>query len=466
MRSKWIPALYLFCGLSAASCGAPQSETAPCVVSATPPALTLITPESAFVARTLTVQIAGTDTHFGPSTQVDFDDSEIKTQVVVRSRENLLVQLTIGAEARLGPHNVVVSSQHGSEREVVNFSAGLTVRPSLQVGGIQERSRPQQGGLFEVTLHNLDYKDSPFNPNQIQGADGSRWLRVQSASGARLTVLSLVDVLSHGALSLRLRSQNPLSQDVLYISAADDALAPWVELRPAVSLEPATILRGQSFSRPFQTQLYQFEAGAAEQVVQLSFSSVGLALQSLPPVVATAPSSGRFSEGTLVPQPTQVGTTMTSLYLKKKPGRDYLAMFPSDYSGDSEYYGYELTARAHPAQSFSLREPTSGDSTSNPIGRLVLDRAAFSQDGAIETSSDADYLLVDVPSTGRLYVQAAGTPTLSTRTAIFQRDCTTMVMPQRTYQQEAAVLAGTYCVRITGATSTGYQFLALFNAQP
>ncbi|HNI60874.1 MAG TPA: hypothetical protein PKW11_13085, partial [Pseudomonadota bacterium] len=76
-----------------------------------PAALGSLTPSTAFPGRTVMMQLAGVATHFSATSSVTFDDPAIKvTKVELGGNANLRLTVEIGLEAKMGAHDVTISS--------------------------------------------------------------------------------------------------------------------------------------------------------------------------------------------------------------------------------------------------------------------------------------------------------------------------------------------------------------------
>lgn len=448
-----------------AGCGS-AVEPAPAVAPPPPAQLSLVVPGQAFLGRSLAAQIVGTNTHFEGRSQVRFDDPAISAQVLAAAPNSLQLTVKVGTQARIGWHTIQVETESpsGGMREVVALPEQFQVLAPLRY----ERSGAplERGGLAEISVLNLDYAVSPFATNGLTVTQGPRPLRFSVVTGSRVQWLGLVDALVPlGPLGVQLASSDPIGQPTYFATDGTDPLSPMVRARPAVELMPGQKVSGQRLAAANQTNLYVVTTAADDQILKVTYGSVGLGLQYPGPTLAIAPASGRFAEGQVLPTPSANGSDLSTLAWLPQKGPYYLSVFSGDYMGSAADHTYSLTVSVASAATASAKEPEPADGPDAPLVRLPLTTPHVLTGGAIEPASDVDYLSVTPSASGRLYVQAAGTPLSAVKVQILKADCITPVSLQRPLQQEAAVEAGvSYCVRLSGSVATEYRLL--ISAQP
>lgn len=429
------------------ACGAEGGAAVPAPPA---PVLTQLGPTFAFAARAVTVDLSGSNTHFGAGTALRFDDPAI---AAARLRAGgpafLQAEVQVGAAARLGPHSLAVTTPVGAGEERAALQGVFRVLPSLAATAAGNSGMAPQGGIADFSFRNQD-REHPLAGLVRLGA-GLRPLYL-AAFDDRLAGYGLVDALAPpGDLGV---SASTAGADVplLYLSDPADPDAPKVTARAPTALSAGVTRNDERIAAARQSAFYALTTDADEQVLVLTLETPG-ALGNTVLCGALAPASGRFAEGQFF-YASGDKTTQTALGLLPRRGAHYLALLPSDLSGGMDR-GYSITARAAATTRISTREdPKTPDAPDRPLVSISLAGPVYSTDGAFDVPGDVDYVRIAVPRGGRLYVQAVtagvhfGNPTAAV--ALAQGDCTTVLAAQRPVQQEAAVAMGTtYCAIVS-----------------
>lgn len=457
--------------------GDPGSKGDPGQVS---PSLQVVTPQALFAGRGAVLQLGGVGTMFASGSTVDFGDPAIKVlKVELGSIASLRVTIEVGPGARLGAHDITVTSPvppaGGQGPEQVKLQGGFSVLASLLNVAPMGMSGPtaDQGGFADVTARNLDYRDNPFYAGARFGGPLMQYGSA-TVSAASLSVTALVDALAPaGGLMTQASSVNPLGQTITYVGDPADPAAVKVKARPATALTAGMTKMGETLADRRATNLYKLTTTADNQALLLSFSGLGSGLSGMVGLVGfMAPASGRFADGASLAT-SQTSTMMGGVtahngaLLLPKAGDYYFAVYASDLSG-SMNHGYAVTAKTATAGALgSLKEPATPDSAMMPVASLAsLDKPYFATDGAIDVAYEYDYFKFKAAKAGRVYLSAAGTPGVRLGLGLRAADCNAYYVAT-TYSSagavanEADVAADTtYCVRVTGdAATTPYQLL-------
>ncbi len=436
----------------------------------TNPALAALTPATMFPGRTTVMQLSGVATHFQPSSSLVFDDPAIKvTKVEVGSNANLRFTVEVGLDAKLGPHDLSISSPPtGGEAgaEDLKLKGGLTIMPSLSVelgSGVSTGPSVNQGGLVDLAVRNQDYRDNPFW-SQTRFAGPVSTIGSVSATTVRLSGTALVDALAPaGALVVGGATVGPFGQTIYYSADPTDMAAPTVKARAATDLKFGTAKTGESISDKRATNLYKLTTTADSQVVHMQFTSLGTGWSSgVRPIGYTAPASGKFSEGQAFDS-WGVGFTPATrnvLQLVQKKGDAYTAVLASDQSG-SMAHSYTVTAKSGAATAMtSLKEPMMGDSTSSPLATIAeLDKAYYGLDGAIDAAYEDDYVKFKAKTAGKVYVQISSAAGPNIGVGLRDASCNVVVLSTQYSRAgsmglEVDAKAGdTYCLRLNGDTA-------------
>lgn len=424
------------------------------------PALSAIIPNTGFRNRLVELQITAVNTHFEAGTLVDFDDPEIKLAFTYQSSVNLQVYANIGGAARLGPHDVTVTTLGPTPDEPVKIvlKGGFTVLSALAFESTSAEAA--QGGLVNLTVLNRDFRDTPLQTSSITIKEGPLLLDLQGATAYRYSWRGLIDALvTPGPLQVELQGRSPLGELVSYDTSPTDPHAGNVQIRAATILTPGLPLPRQQLASSNQTNLYSITASDSDRVLMVTYSNAGVGLLLDGLVTITAPASGRFRDGQRIALPSLHETTYTALALLPHGGMTYFAVFPGSFGGAPDSYAYEISARTAAAQQVDLAERTP-DGPAQPLLSAMLDGPIYSESGAIEPASDNDYIKFVPSHAGRVFAQATGTQAYSLKITFYQNDCATQLGPGRGFQQEADVNAGIeYCVRLSAAAATPYRFI-------
>lgn len=439
-----------------------------------PAALGSLTPSTAFPGRTVMMQLSGVATHFSATSSVTFDDPAIK---VVKSElggnANLRLTVEIGLDAKMGAHDVSITSPPTgpeSGAEDLKLKGALTISPSLALelaSGTTMGPTVSQGGLVDLAVKNLDYRDNPFwSLSRFSGPTSS--VNTVNASTVRMSGTVIVDALAPaGAMPVGGSTVGPFGNTISYVSDPTDAAAPQVKARAATALTLGTAKTGESVSEKRATNLYKFTTTADSQVVHMQFTSLGMGWvggwNAVRPIGYTAPASGKFSEGQAFDTwatGTMATTARNVLQVVPKKGDGYVAVLASDLSG-SMAHTYSVTAKAGAAaQMSSLKEPAMGDSTMSPLATIMsLDKAYYGTDGSVDAANEDDFVKFTVKSAGKVYVQVSAASGPNIGVGLRDSTCANVVMATQ-YSRlgsmgfEIDAKAGdTLCLRVSGDTS-------------
>ncbi len=433
-------------GSTDALVGPPGSVGPPGPAGPVEPKLSQILPLRAFPSRVLDVQISGVGTHFSSGTTVDFGDPAITvTKVIAGSDVNLVASLNVAAGARLGTHEVTVTSG----RECSKLSGVFTIGPSLGIDPVNPAPMLPQGGLFQTNFRNDDYD---LNPT-FSGWTFNGGMRAASLSAGlltsmtRMTGMAVVDALaSVGGLAVTLSGTDIFGRPLTYQNDPADPFAPRVVARTATTLTEGMALTGQSFPAIGASNLYKITSAANNQILTLRFTSLGSSLQTARAVVAAvAPSSGVFGAGQMADSSSDAANTMhTALAYLPFTGDSYLSIFHRGFVGGVTHT-YTLTPTLANGTSDSLAEPGMPDSGGTPVLTIASLNAAvphYAKDGAIDTQGDQDFIRYTTAANGTVYAQifTQGVTPGQIQLSIFgNMDCSTTAASSASGYQSAAV---------------------------
>lgn len=433
-------------------------------------ALAALTPSAMFPGRTAVMQLSGVATHFQSTSSVTFDDPAIKvTKVDVGSNSNLRLMVEVGVDAKLGAHDLTISSPPtGGEtgNEELKLTGGLTVMPSLGVelaSGATSGPTVSQGALVDVAVRNLDYRDNPFwSLSRFAGPIST--IGTVNATTVRMSGLAIVDVLAPaGALAVGGTTVGPFGQTITYVSDAKDTAAPQVKARTPTALAFGMPKIGETIAEKRATNLYKYTTTADSQVVHMQFGALGTGWSNfVRPSGYTAPASGKFSEGQAFDSWASGGAAVVRnvLQIVAKKGDGYSAVLASDQSG-SMAHNYSIMVKAGAATALSsLKEPMGGDTAGMPLASVAeLDKAYYGTDGKIDTAYEDDFIKFKAKTTGKVYVQVGAVPGPNIGVGLRDATCAMVVMATQysrggTMGVELDVKAGdTYCLRVSGDTT-------------
>ncbi|MCP4701805.1 MAG: DUF11 domain-containing protein, partial [Gammaproteobacteria bacterium] len=216
------------------------------------PEIVSIAPISGLAGSQVTVSVSGTQTHFNASSQLSFGDPGIQVkQVRVSGAGSLSAALELTAEARLGLHDVTVST--GGEIATTRVESFLVIEESL-IAKITALSavRGVQGGMLKLDIVG---KNTSF-------ADG---VSEVSFSGTGITVLSMtVSSAINASATLLIDADAPLGYQDVFLRTND---------------ETAVMLNGFAVSEagPYAVQGYVLDqTGDPVEKVYLSIDGQGV----------------------------------------------------------------------------------------------------------------------------------------------------------------------------------------------
>lgn len=445
-----------------------------------PPALQVVTPQALFAGRSAVLQVGGVGTTFAAGSTVDFGDPAIKVQKVeLGSQASLRVTVDVGVAAKIGAHDVTVTSPApptgGGSPEQVKLKGGFAVMASLvNVAPMGMAPTAEQGGFADLSARNLDYRENPFyTGTRITGP--FQQVGTASVSSSAISGVALVDALAPaGTLQTQVTTVNPLSQTIAYAADPADPAAVKVKARAATALTAGMTKMGEMLADKRATNLYKLTTTADNQTLLMSFSGLGSALTGAGAglVGAMAPSSGHFGDGASLATSVTVGmmgavSAYNSVMVLPKAGDYYFAVYASDLSG-SMNHSYAVTAKTATTGALaSLKEPMTPDTPMMPLGNLAaLDKPYLGTDGAIDAAYESDYVKFKATKTARVYLQVTATSGVRIGLGVRQADCQTVAVSTNysnsgTATNEIDVTDGsTYCVRVAGdVNTTPYQLL-------
>lgn len=457
-----------------------------------------LTPAAIPGARSALIEISGVGTHFkAGTTTVTFNDAAgadlgiVVTRVTVGSATNVRVNVDLTPAAKIGPHDVVVvtpGALTGGAEERLTLQAGLAVQSTLfselQTGTTVPTV--QQGGLTNVYLRNLDYRDNPFDKDTVRPLSGIANLNGLNLASPLMPTLDattfgnmvLVDALPPtGGLAMGLQTTSAIGQTTNFISDPADTKAPQVTARMSLVLNAGSSLGNQKVAAPNTTVLYKYTSPADNYVATVQLSMLGSALLggavAAPRVLGhLAPTTGRFAEGLpFDTSATVAGGSITArnvaLHLPKM-GDYYFVLYTNDLSG-SDMHTYQLLLKSAVGASVSVKEPATPDTPGMPLAAVAPSMANhyYSTDGMIDVANDIDYIRIQPATTGRVYVSASTNTGAPIGVGLYNMDCnsvinasTMMRVQQGSSSQEEVMSAGNiYCARVTSTVKTPYQLV-------
>lgn len=454
--------------------------------------LSALTPTFIPASRPATLEISGVGSNFKAGfTTVQFNlpgtltaDPNITVgQIDVGSITNLRVQIFLSPQAAMGTRDVIVTTANvptTGTNEQLKLQGGLVVQPTLLFelpNGVTTVPTVPQGGLVNIVLRNLDYRDNPFDLTMTRPLSGLALLSGRTPNLANATsygTMAMVDALAPaGGLAAALSSATPLNQMVQYASDPADSKAPQVTARPPVLLNAGAGVTLQKLGTPNTTVLYKYTSPADNYVATLNLvipSGSALVLPSPRIVGNQAPATGRFAES----YPLDTSTTLSgslvtarnvALYLPKA-GDHYFSLYTDDLSGATDY-SYQILLKSAAAGMLNLSEATT-DTQTSPGYAVTVDKPYYSVQGKIDAANDFDYIRIMPATVGsnRLYVSAATANGADIGVGLFAMDCVTplgkstlRIAPGASSQEEAVAVGNFYCAIVSAPKPTAYQLV-------
>lgn len=426
------------------------------------PSIVHVSPARTFAARPVTLTVSGAYTHFGPKTTLTLNDAAITPGALIIGGTNFLeAPLLLGASAAIGPHDLKVTTPNAlpSGDEVLTAKGSFAIAPSLSANATGNSLITRPGGPLQYALTNLDTANPFTGPVQLGGARQLSGSFTQTGAAG----VALADALTPaGPLPITL-TQGPVRAPLVYAADPADPNLPAVTALTPVELQQNVSVGLQGLVGTWPSNLYHLTTAANDQVALLVLFNASGGLASTGLYGATAPATGSFSAGQFVASSVSGRYVSVLLYLPSA-GSQYVTLFPRSFTGDLSQ-SYSITATLGGGRGFSAREPAIADGPSRPLAQVVLDKPAFATDGAFDTASDQDFIVVQTPKAGHLYAYAT-TPGLGSDAVAFNAPpplinlldstCTTPQVTAQAVQQEIPVTAGTsYCVRVEPRSALG-----------
>lgn len=276
----------------------------------TDPQVSLITPGTIYLQRTIDVTIAGDNTKWDDSVDVDFGP-DIQVEGLFVTPASIIATITIDEAAELGYRDVVVTPG-GEGGMPITFPEAVLVDQPIFVPGFA--GTLAQGSIFLTRVH-LNDLSTPFDS---AGSPDYPYVSVTSAAGVdpqvqeaqpfTLDLLTFVDVDgTTGDVDVRVRSGLQ--------GLETESLAP--KAIPISPRAPKALVEGMPNSgmvaTPLETILYSFTPSGPGQIITIASTSAD---PNATPSFALLPPSGRFAD--LVsygPTGTIATTTVDPIYI-------------------------------------------------------------------------------------------------------------------------------------------------------
>jgi hypothetical protein len=411
--------------------------------TAVTPSVSVITPPYAFLDRTVDVTVAGSGTAWDSSATVGFADSNIKVNAVTAaSPTGLVVNITVGAGAAVGPVNVSVTEGKSTVlyKDAFQVKAPLLVEPDpvagVPQGGLanlhvvmQDLTTPFDPDTIAVTLSTPDVAQSQPSPT-----DYAYDLTIQADVLATPGTFDLTTTCGTGTTTV----SSPAAQSFKVAARAPIALG-------------STIAAGGNLETPFDTELYKFTPAAASlEFVQFTQTSQAgtLAGTVIPKSgkYADALASGffvRFAQGT---------TSTDPLYVVVGDSNGFFGPGPTPADTSLSAFQSLCTAATEIAETAAANDDT--QASAQPILTLPALVSGALGYGTVDGTVDVDFYAITVtgaPAT--IHVATGGDPYTDALLAIVGSDGTTIATsPEDDLQKDllfTATTAGTYYVTVS-----------------
>lgn len=332
-------------------------------------------PSSAFIGRTVRVQVSGDNTNWDGGTRLDFGSGITVSQITVASPTSLIADVAISDSTPPGPHDVVVS---GSGDELVlagAFEVASPIAANFQ-GGLA------QGSVVLFTVNNFDFF-TPFDDTcTVAGFFGCEEygnLVVEGPPGSLVFVSSVSPYAVTGTMYLDLdaapgpftvRSGDPSA--TVTVSPLGEDLP--IEARMAVPL--TNNMATTTVAVANESHLYEVDVAAS------TFYRASTSTSGEPPTLFLLPASGKF-EDTLAAD-TALEAVVTN------PGKHYIVA--ANLSGEA---GFSYTLRANPL-ALTAGAETGANETRQTAA--TVSATALVTGGTLSSATDEDWYKFTVPA--------------------------------------------------------------------
>jgi hypothetical protein len=333
-------------------------------------------PSSAFLGRTVRVQVSGDNTNWGSGTSVDFGAGITVSAVSVASPTALFADIVVADTATLGRRDIVVRG--GGDTLTLTQAFELTSPIN-----ITWRGTLAQGSIASFTINNFDFF-SPFDDTctapSFFGCLEFGNVEVDSPPGTIAVLDGVTPYTLTGQLYIDMdAAAGPLS--VLSGPAGTAQLVSPSGASVEITARTATALTGDmataTVATPYASHVYDVTT-MANDVNRFSASSSVAA-----PAIYLLPESGRFTE--------LISGGARPVAITQAAGRIYAVAV--DSSGEQ---GFSYTIRNQPLALTPLAEAGNNDTAGN--AQQAASAAILFTGASISTVDDQDWIRFDVPS--------------------------------------------------------------------
>jgi hypothetical protein len=257
------------------------------------PSVSLVSPSTVFLGRTVDVHLSGFGTAWTDSTTVDFGDGVTVNKVTAASDTGLTANITIASTATVGARDVSVMD--GSNNEV--FKSTFAVSSPIKVTFLGSVA---QGSIADVQIELLD-KDNPFDAtaqSSLLGGTTYTNLAFKKVSGVGLAVNSATPFAIDALIFVDVDA--PAGMANLELVSGPPGGTTISNLVPnginVVARTAATLPTGNTdgtISNAFDSSLYTLTPGSGTNVAQLAVTTTDAKAQ---PSFALLPKSGHFAD--------------------------------------------------------------------------------------------------------------------------------------------------------------------------
>jgi Bacterial pre-peptidase C-terminal domain/Quinohemoprotein amine dehydrogenase, alpha subunit domain III len=410
------------------------------------PSVSAVTPSSAFLSRTVDLTIAGSGTSWDSSTTVAFAEAGVTVnKVTVASPTGLVVNITIGGTATVGPTDVTVSD--GSSKEV--YAGAFQIEAPLVVT-VDPPAGVPQGGLANLHVVMLDLT-TPFDPNTTTVTLGSSDLLMSEPEPTDyafdLTVEA--DVLA---------ATGTFDMDVQSDSVDSPAAQSFkIAARQPMTLASTTTATGM-ISTELDTSLFQYTpASAAQRFVQFTVGSMAGQVSG-----SVIPKSGKYADAiasNFAIRQGQGTTSTDALYVVVGDSDGLFGAGPTPADFELVPFDALCTAVAQETQTASTNIQTAATAQAvTTLPALVNGTLGF---GNVDPTMATDFYSFTVPAGAtKIHVATGGDPLDDTVLQIFDGTMTSVATSDDLDYQEDLVFpvqsTGTYYVSVSASNSGAF----------
>ena len=344
------------------------------------PSLSAVVPGSVFLARAIDVTVSGVDTAWSDAVKVDFGAKITVKALTVASPTALVARVVVGADAAIGPRDIVV--RDGAEELV--YKGAFSVEPPLKLSLTGEVA---QGSIFAAHARGLDFA-TPFDTTQGGSPFSPTYpnLSVAASPGVSATVSAVSEYAVDYQVFVDVdAAAGPVTAEISSGAEGDTIEFPLPAAYTIAARAPAPLAPGAAtkitVANPGDSALLAYTpSDALLRIVDVASSTIDL---NATPAGYFLPASGKFGDCFAIAS----GATFAS-----SSAHPYYAVYTDYYAHAG--YSVAVTVVETLAQGGVEIEPN--DSKNLALSNGALTPPWVTQSATLKDASDEDWYAVNV----------------------------------------------------------------------